>query len=510
MNPDQKDNLYVPEGNRDHDGSRRQVLGIDVGTSGTKVLLIDASGKIAGQGYQGYRIYSEGNRIEQNPEDWWDACITAVNQAVSGKKNTEIRAISLSTQGATMAALDAGGKPVGRAITWMDTRAKEEADKIESLLGKGEVYRICGWRSGPSFDASKILWMKNQGYKEAKLFVSTIEYINLKLTGRAVIDPTNAAIRQLYNVNTGNWDERILNAVGVSAKELPTIQRTGEPVGNLTGEAAAALGLEKTVQVYNGAHDQYCASLGCGAVNTGDMLVSTGTAWVLMGITDKPIFSDTYIAACTHPVKGLYGNIASLTGTGASYQWVKDTYLPNESFLSIDEKAAQKIQKCKNLYFLPWLSGAGYPVWNMNARGGFIGIDYSFDAYCMALAVMESAAFSLKNAVKDFENHGSKPKAITIMGGAANSKVWLDILTAVLDLPLYKMEITDSCALGAAFIAARAEGWYGDYASAAQAVVKQEKVPKAEANRDFYLKKCQRYNNVLAAMKEMYSSGGTA
>jgi len=487
------------------------VLGIDVGTSGTKALLLNDSGKTIGQGYKEYRLYSEGNRIEQNPDDWWDACIAAVKQAVSKENAAGVRAISLSTQGATMAALDTRGKPIGRALTWMDTRAQKEADKLESIMGKDEVYRICGWRSGPSFDAPKILWMKNNDeYKEAKLYLSTIEYINLKLTGRVAIDPTNAAIRQLYNVSTGGWDERILNAVGVSPGELPEILKTGALVGVLTDEAAVTLGLDKSVRVYNGAHDQYCASLGCGAVNDGDMFLSTGTTWVLMGITGKPIFSDTYISACTHPAEGLYGNMASLTGTGASYQWIKDTFLSIENFPSIDEKAAKETAKCGNVFFFPWLSGAAYPIWNMNARGGFIGMDFSHGPYSMALAVMESAAFSLKNAVKDFESHGFKPKAIRIMGGAAKSKVWLDILAAVMEVPLYKMEITDSCALGAAFIAATSEGWYSDYASAARAVVKQERIQEKTADRNFYIEKFERYNRVLSTMREIYTLGSAA
>jgi len=243
-------------------------------------------------------------------------------------------------------------------------------------------------------------------------------------------------------------------------------------------------------------------------VKSGDMLVSTGTAWVLMGITEKPIFSDTYISACTHPTEGLYGNMVSLSGVGASYQWIKDSFFPTEDFPSIDKKAAGEKAKCANVFFVPWLSGAGYPVWNMNARGGFIGLDFSHGPYSIALAVMESAAFCLKSAMKDFESHGFKPNAIKIMGGAAKSKVWLDTLSAVVEVPLYKMEITDSCALGAAFIAAKSEGWYTDYASAAGAVVKQEKIPEKTVDKNFYLEKYGRYKRVLAAMREIYSPGG--
>ncbi|MDR1566390.1 MAG: hypothetical protein LBS48_03785 [Treponema sp.] len=485
------------------------VLGIDVGTSGTKAILMAEAGNIAGQGYEGYRLYSEGNRVEQESGDWWDACVKAVRRAAPENKARNIKAISLSTQGATMTALDRRGKPLGRALTWMDRRARVQSEKLESLLGNEAIYRISGWRAGPGNDAAKILWMRQSGaYRDAALYLSTLEYMNLRLTGRAVIDPTNAAIRQLFNTGSGCWDKTILDALGISEKELPEIAPTGSLIGGLTAEAASALGLTKDTPVYNGAHDQYCASIGCGAVNAGDMLVSTGTAWVLMGITETPIFSDTYIAACPHPAKGLYGNMASLAGAGAAYQWIKDTFLPGESFDAIDEKAAAEAPKCGNLFFLPWLAGASYPAWNPAARGGFIGMDFAANPYALALAVMESAAFSLNNAVTDFEARGFTPRSIKIMGGAIKSSVWLDMLTAVLDVPFYKMNITDSCALGAAFIAACGQGWYPDYAAAAAKAAGQEAVRETTADRDFYREKSRRYNEVLSFMEKLYKKGG--
>jgi sugar (pentulose or hexulose) kinase len=485
------------------------VLGIDVGTSGAKVILMDAAGNSASQGYEGYRLYNEGNRVEQDSGDWWDACIKAVRQAAPGDKALSIRAISLSTQGATMTAMDRRGKPLGRALTWMDGRARAQSEKLESLLGNETIYHISGWRTSPGNDASKILWMKQNGaYRNAALYLSTLEYMNMRLTGRAVIDPTNAAIRQLFNVGSGCWDKTILEVLGISEKELPEIAPTGSLIGGLTAGAASALGITKGTPVYNGAHDQYCASIGCGAVSAGNMLVSTGTAWVLMGITETPIFSNTYIAPCPHPAKGLYGNMVSLAGAGAYYQWIRDTYLPGESFKAIDEKAAAEAPKCENLFFLPWLAGAFYPTWNPAARGGFIGMDFAVNPYAMALVVMESAVFSLNNAIKDFKAHGFTPRTIKIMGGAARSPVWLDMLTAVLDVPFYKMKITDTCALGAAFIAACGQGWYPDYAAVAAKAAHWEEVRETRADKDFYQEKSRRYTGMLSFMEKLYKNGG--
>jgi sugar (pentulose or hexulose) kinase len=487
------------------------VIGVDIGTTGTKAVVLDAKGTVIGYGWQGYQLYREGNHIEQEADDWWNACIAAVRQAVSSRYAQDVRAISLSTQGASMAAFDGKDRPIGRAITWMDGRAQDEADILASVLGDDTIYRTTGWRMAPWCDAAKIRYMKDhKKYKEAKKYLSTLEFINLKLTGKAVIDPTNAAIRELFNINTGAWDKNILDAVGITEAELPAILNAGQPLGALTPAAAEELGLSAAVKVYNGAHDQYCASLGCGAVHPGDMLISTGTAWVIMGISEKPIYSITFISPTPHPAPGLYGNMVSLGGVGSSYQWIGDKFFPGQALSQIDENifseknSAAVLTKNAGLFFIPWLSGATYPFWNSLARGGFIGMDFTTDPCDMALAVMESAAFSLKNAIDDFKENGFNPSVIKIMGGAVKSKLWMDILAAVIDIPIYKMRITDSCALGAAFIAACGEGWYGDYAEAAGATVTSEAIRGSVLDKNLYGKKFRRYGEILKSMEQWF------
>jgi sugar (pentulose or hexulose) kinase len=480
------------------------VLGIDVGTSGTKAVLFDKRGKIVNQGYYGYKLYSEGKNIEQDADDWWKGCVEAVHQAVTGADVSKIAAIGLSTQGASMAALDSAGKPIGRAFTWLDGRSQAEADKLAALVGDETIYHTCGWKVSPSSDSAGILYMKtHKGYEDAVLYPSTLEYINLKLTGKPVVDPTNAAIRGLYNINTGVWDQKILDAVGVTEKELPVIMQTGAYVGTLCAQAADTLGLGSSVKVYNGAHDQYCASLGCGAVQAGDMLVSTGTSWVIMGISKAPVFSQSYISPCQHPAGKLYGNMMALPNSGTSYQWMADRFFPGIKLSHIDMQVAS-LQKNEELFFIPWLTGASYPHRNSNARGGFLGMDTSSGPCDMALAVMESAVFSLKISIDDFRTNGFNPALIKIMGGAAKSELWMDILAAVIDLPICKMRVTDSCALGAAFIAACGEGWYPDYAAAAKVATETENIGETKQDKNYYQEKYCRYREVLAGVATLY------
>ncbi|MBO5070321.1 MAG: hypothetical protein J6C37_08165, partial [Roseburia sp.] len=289
------------------------VIGLDIGTTCTKALLADEQGNVLSVGSSGYPLISNGCRIEQSARDWIDASVLAIREAVKGIDAREVRGISLSTQGSSTVPVNEKGEFLGNAITWMDTRSAAEAEEIEACLGSEYIYRTTGWKINPALDAAKIRHLRkaeeaNPAAHElsanqqslpalqAKKYLSTLEVVNQFLTGNPVIDPTNAAIRQLYNVEQGCWDKKLMEMADITEKELPEVLPTGTYIGGLRKEAAEQTGLSEGIAVFNGAHDQYCASIGGGAVQEGDMLLSAGTTWVLMGIGKAPLFTESYIA----------------------------------------------------------------------------------------------------------------------------------------------------------------------------------------------------------------------
>lgn len=482
------------------------VIGLDIGTTGTKALLVDETGKICGSGYQGYPLMSSGSHVEQDPEDWWRACRAAVRQACADGKAPLVAALSVSAQGASLAALSESLRPVGSAITWLDTRAGEEAAYLGERLGEEYVYETTGWKLSPSLDAAKILYMKRHGLcPHAGMFVSTLEYVNLKLTGRIVTDPTCAGIRQLYDVEKGRWDPAILEAVGCGERELPQVLPTGAFLGTLLPEAASALGLGTNVRVYNGAHDQYCASIGSGAVREGDLLLSTGTAWAAMGISSRPLRSESRIASCTHPVAGLYGNMVSLAGAGVAYQWVRDRFFPGMDLSELDALCAGQAGKAGELVFLPWLSGCLYPYYHSSAKGGFLGAGLSSTSADFALSVMESAAFAVKAAMEDFACHGYSARALRVMGGAAKSPLWMSILGCVLETEIQRLKTADVCPLGAAAVALTAQGCFNSLACAAESLSDCEPLPPCPGDLGYYRDKYRLYRRVTEHMSSFYS-----
>jgi sugar (pentulose or hexulose) kinase len=441
-------------------------LGLDIGTTGVKALLVNEEGKILGKGYAGYQLYTNGSHVEQDPLDWFNKSGQAIRQAIEGFDANHISALSLSTQGSSLVAIDQENIPIGMALTWMDSRASNEASEIENVLGDKYIYKKTGWRINPTLDCSKIMYMKrSQKYKKAAKFLSTLEYMNLRLTNNPICDPSNASIRQLYQIDKLDYDDSILDVIGVSRSELPEILPTGCLVGHLNRQSAITTGLKEGMPVYNGAHDQYCASIGSGAIHKGDLLLSGGTTWVIMAINDKPLFTDTYIAPGAHPITGLYGAIASLVGSGTSMQWFKNNFT-DESFEQIDLIASQRSEQTRNLFFYPYLSGAHYPYWIQNAKGAFTGISLEHDRYDFARAIMDSAAIGVSTALDDFSVNGCKINSLKVLGGAAKSKLWCNLISATTKTPVEILQESDACALGAAMIAATGDQAYATLAEA--------------------------------------------
>ncbi len=479
------------------------VLGIDIGTTLTKVLVLKKNGEVVSSGSQGYQLISSGNHIEQRAEDWTEAVVTATRKAMENIDGSKVKAISLSTQGASCVAMDKYNNTIGNALTWMDKRAMNEVAELEEKLSAEYIYATTGWKPNPTLDAAKIMHMKRQTtYADAVRFISTLEFVNLFLTGNAVIDPTNAAMRQLYNIEKGCWDENLLEATGINENELTPVLPTGAKVGELSETASKQMGLKAGIPVFNGAHDQYCGAIGAGAVHDGDMLLSAGTTWVLLGITKEPMVTKSYIAAGKHPVAGLYGALASLVCSGASMQWYKDEFV-QENFREMDQEVDKR--KDPDLVFYPYLTGAAYPIWQMNAKGAFTGITLDHDRFDFARAIMEGVSFGVRRGLEDFRSNGSNIKQLIIVGGAAKSNIWCEMIADVTGVPIVRLNQADICAVGAGIIAAQGLGWYDSYESAAQAMTRQEHVynPKL-TNQEYYDKKYIKYHKMWNYMQMYY------
>ncbi len=481
------------------------VIGLDVGTTGTKAVVVDKSGNTLGSGYREYALKSEGGRVTQSAGDWWDAAVYAIRTATKDIDTKEIAAISLSTQAASMLCADSDGDAKSEVITWMDTRSSEETEELTEAIGKEAIYKKSGWLPTPVLDASKILWIKKnmpELFKSTDYFISTLEYMNMKLCGRCVIDPTNAAMRQIFDIETGKWDREILDFIGIDESRLPEILPIGALVGTLTPAAAEELGLHTGVKVYNGAHDQYCASIGSGAIEAGDMLLATGTTWVVLGITDKLLYTENHISPGIHAVPGRFGALASLVSAGSALNWYKS--IIDGDFKEMDRKAAERMESAKDLFVLPYVCGAGFPHNRPDMRGAMIGLDKGHDKYDIARALMEGVAFEAASVLKLFKEQGMNISTLMMTGGAARSDLWSEIVGYVTGCDIWRMKEPETCCIGAAMTAAVGCGMFSDYNECREIMVKREKLELSDPDkREFYKEKLERYNKLVKVLKEL-------
>lgn len=478
------------------------VIGIDVGTTGTKSILANGEGAVLAGAYREYELKSaDDGKVTQNAEDWWRAIVETVREIGEKHDLSDVTAIGISTQGASMLAVDKEGRPLCDVMTWMDSRASKEVEYLEKTVTSAAIYEKCGWNLTAAGDAAKILWLKNNEpdvFSSAACFPSTLEFVNHRLTGRFVCDPTNAAIRQLFNIKDCKWDSEILNAVGVGEEKLPTVLPVAAEVGTVTQSAAEALGIPFDTVVYNGAHDQYCAALGSGAVEAGDMLLATGTAWVVLGVTDSLLYTESRISPGIHPA-GKYGAMASLVSAGSALKWYKN--IIDDTFSGMDLEASRRAESAKDLLVYPYVAGAGFPHNAPDAGGAMLGFTLKHDRYDIARAFMEGVAFEARYVLEQFEKAGMKISKLMMTGGAARSDVWSEIVACVTGCDIYRTDEPETCCVGAAMTALVGSGVFENYAECRKRVVRFAPVLTADKSQiTFYNGKYERYKAGLESV----------
>lgn len=437
-------------------------IGVDIGTTGTKATVIDSEGKTICVSYQGYDLFKKPNGfVGQSADDWWNTLVFTVTDCVSKLENPDdVAVVSLSTQGGSLVCADENGAPLDSAMVWMDSRSKAQYRELLNLYGEDYYYNITGHKLNAGLNLCKIKWLSDEDsslFRKTHKFLSTVDYVNFKLTGEYCIDPSNAAMTQLYDIKNNRWSRELLDILSVDESRLPAIKKSGEQIGTLTKEAAKTLGLSPGVKVISGGHDQYCAALGCGAINPGQAMISAGTAFAILYITAGPVFNtDTYIAPGPHLIDGLWGNLATVPTAGVCMEWFKNNFAASESFEDIDRHAQSS--DCESLFFYPYFSGSAFPDNSISAKACVMGLSLEHTGYHIARAIMEGVAFQLRYALEKFD----KPSSVKLMGGACKSRLWSGILTDVLPYDLYKAPDNNAAPYGAAVNAGLAVGMFKD------------------------------------------------
>ena len=470
------------------------ILGIDVGTTGTKTLLFSAGGQLLGHAYRPYATSTPQVLFsEQDPEDWWRAVCETVREVCSDPAvAANVAAISLSLQGGTVVPVDENMQALRPAIVWNDGRCDEQRKAyLEEVGDETSMYEMSGWRLGNHLPALEIRWMRDNEpelFAKTAMFLTVPDYISMKMTGIAAVDFSDAGINQLCDIRKGCYDEAILRFAGITEAQLPKILRSGEVIGRLTEEAAEVLGLSVNAVLVAGAHDQYAVALGAGANKPGDILIGSGTAWVVTAIGDRPSF-ETGLAQSVAAVPGLWGSLRSLSSGGVCLEWWRKNLAVSDSgepvsYDLINEEVSKRKAAENGLFFFPF-SGRMDETHNFQ-KGTFVGLDLSHDRYDLARAVMEGVVFQARWMMELFQTKPSKD-GLKLAGGASKSPLWCELAANITNLPIRIPAVADLACVGAAIMAGVGCGIYRDAEEGYQCLAVGEKVlsPDAEAARRY-------------------------
>lgn len=448
----------------------KYLLGIDVGTTGTKALLFRQDGTLMGQAYRGYPTAKAAvGCSEQDPAHWWDAVCQTVRQlCVETEISENVAAISLSLQGGTVVPVDGAGTPLRPALVWSDVRCAAQRKRFAEELGEQAMYHKTGWAMEDGLPALQIRWIKENEpeiFENTALFLTVPDYISLKMTGIPALDLSDAGINQLFNIRKGEYDEEILRFCGIRKEQLATPVRSGTVIGHLTEEAAAALGLTTETVLVAGAHDQYAVALGAGATKDGDMLIGSGTCWVVTCIADRPDFS-LGLSQSVAATEEKWGSMCELSAGGVCLEWWRQNLAAEEDgsqipYDRINRMVSQRKAAEDGLFF--------YPTTGLAAQGtrlkksAFVGLDLSHDRYDMARAIMEGVAFQIVWMMEQFP---AKPAAdgIKLSGGASRSKIWSQMVANIAQVSVKIPEVADLACVGAAILAGVGCGIFRDAA----------------------------------------------
>lgn len=465
---------------------KKYLLGIDVGTTGTKTLLFTTEGEVVSRAYRDYALSTPVvGYSEQDANDWWKAIVETVREVCADKEiSKNVLAISLSTQGGTIVPTDAAANPLCPAIVWNDGRCKAQREKFADEIGADYMYRATGWHLGNNLPALSIRWIKDNKpeiFEKASLFLSVPDFVSMKMTGIAAIDLSNAGINQLCDIKKEKYDEKLLSFAGISEKNLPKLVCSGEVIGNLTDAAADELGLMSDTVLVAGAHDQYAVAAGAGASNAGDILIGSGTCWVVTAISDEPDFKSG-LSQSVCATKGKWGSLQSLSSGGVCLDWLRKNVCDKDilSYKVIDGETSKRKAAEDDLFFYPF---SGKSDENSSfSRASFVGMDLSHDRLDLALAVMEGIVFQILWMMESFSAKPSD-EGIILAGGASKSPVWSQLLADISGLNVRIPDVADLSCVGAAIMAGVGCGVYSDEKVGYRKLSVKESVIKPDLTR---------------------------
>jgi xylulokinase len=490
------------------------LLGIDLGTSSVKAVVVSVAGRILGIGSVEYPILTpQPGWAEQDPEEWWNATITAVRKALAAAGRPEVLGIGFSGQMHGPVLLDRDHKPLGRAIIWADQRGASVLPEIENRVDRGLLATVCGTAPAAGFLISTLFWVRQfdaSRFEQIGTILLPKDYLRYRLCGDLATDPSDAAATGLFDVANLVWSRTVIEKLDLPMGIFPKIRDSIEVAGQLTAEAGEALGLPAGIPVAVGSADQPAQAVGNSLFEPGQGSVTIGTGGqVFVAMAEPLVDPHARLHTFCHADRRRWYLLGAMLSAGMALRWLRQTMHGESVTYFLMDKEAEKVEPgCEGLFFLPYLVGERSPIMDPKARGGFIGLTLRHQAPHFTRALLEGVAFSLRQIVDVIEEIGASVDNWIVSGNGLSSRLWRQILADILGRPLLRGNDDNSAeraGVGAAIQAGIAVGALEGFAEAKQFAPVFDQVTNPEPGRvEVYSAAFERYKDIYVRLREWF------
>ncbi len=488
-------------------------MGIDVGTGGTRALLVDDAGRVRA----GYTAPHEDMRMErplwaeQRPENWWDAVQQAIRGvlAEAGASGPDVRGLGLSGQMHGLVLLDASDQVIRPALIWCDQRSQAQVDYVNQTVGRDCVL---AWTANPvltGFTLPKLLWVRDNEpaqFARARKVLLPKDYARFLLTGDYATEVSDASGMSLFDVVRRRWSFEMMNALGLDRALLPAVYESTEVTGRISARAAALTGLTPGTPVVGGGGDQASSAVGNGIVEPGIVSCTLGTSGVVFAHMEKVAYDPPgRVHTFCHAVRGKWHVMGVTQGAGLSLQWFRNQLAPGADYDALTAEAAQSPAGAHGLYWLPYLMGERTPHLDASCRGGWIGLTAKHHRADLIRSLIEGVCYSQKDCLDIIEALGVEVASVRVSGGGARSAFWRQLLADVMGKRVVVLETQEGSAYGAALMALVGTGVYASVPEVCRAAIREvDSVDPRPAERALYSSGHPVYQALYPALKPLY------
>ena len=484
-------------------------IGVDLGTSAVKLLLVNEKGEILNTVSKEYPLdFPHPGWSEQKPEDWMKACMDGIPELLENQDAGDVAGLSVAGQMHGLVILDEDDRVIRPAILWNDGRTFAEVDYLNNTIGKDKLSEWTGNIAFAGFTAPKILWVKKnepENFARTKKIMLPKDYINYCLTGVHSCDYSDASGMLLLDVEHKKWSAEMMDICSVSEDQMPGLYESYDVIGTIKTEIAEKLGLPEGVKVTAGAGDNAAAAVGTGTVGQGACNISLGTSGTIFISADKfGVDSLNSLHSFAH-ADGKFHLMGCMLSAASCNKWFCEDILGTEDFAAEQKKISEDAYGKNNVFFLPYLMGERSPINDTDASGTFIGLRMDTTRADMVLAVLEGVSFAIRDSFEVAKKIGVNVPRSRICGGGSKSPLWRKMLAAVLGIPLEILQTEQGPGYGAAILAMVGVGVYPDVKTACDELVHVAEVEEPDPGLTaLYQERYEKFSKIYPACKQLF------